>query len=233
MANFSEPLPEGEDGQRPGGLEAAAAAAVLQAYFDALARFDAEGSALLAPPAVREHSERFAFHPVVAQLGGYVLDDADTSDHHVLVTRSPLAGSVLFLALDADTRTVFDSGAAFLAAVREARETDADVTDLHPAQSPIAKDQVALGAFVRALLASEELGDVVVCLVPSLDLADTDLLQRLVQDEDFFLGEAVANEITKRPSPALLPMAQLCAAHRHPQVARAGQRALQRVRQTG
>lgn len=230
-SSFFDKSPAGDDGQHPDGPDGSAA--VLQAYFDALALFDGEGSALLPEPAVREQSERFAYHPIVAQLGGYVLDDADTSDHHVLVTRSPLAGSVLFLAHDADTRVVFDSGVAFLAAVHEARESDVDVTDLHPAQSPLTKDQGALSAFVRGLLVSDELGDMVVCLVPSLDLSDIDLLQRLVQDEDFFLGEAVANEIAKRPSPALLPIAQLCAAHRHPQVARAGERALQRVRQAG
>lgn len=207
--------------------------AVLQSYFFASARFDEDGSHLLPQLAVLEQSERFAYHPIVQQLGGYVLDDADTSDHHLLVTRSPLIGSVLFLSHDGDTRIVFDSATAFLEAVRETRDKEIEVPDLHPDRSPIAQDQLALSAFMRGLLDSPGLNDVVVALIPSLDLQDIDLLQRLAQDEDFFLGEAVGNEIKNRPSPVLLPIAELCAAHPHPQVARAGDRAVRRILQSG
>ncbi|WP_426389766.1 hypothetical protein [Variovorax sp. R-27] len=207
--------------------------AVLQNYLDASARFGKGDSHLLPPLQVLEQSGLFAYHPIIQQLGGYVLDDADTSDHHILATSSPLIGSVLFLAHDGDTRFVFDSGSTFLAAVREAHERGIEVTDLHPDHSPLAKDQSALGAFVRSLLDGQELNDVVVSLIPSLNLEDIDLLRRLAQDEDFFLGEAVGTEIERRPSPALLPIAELCAAHRHPQVARAGERAVRRIRQLG
>jgi hypothetical protein len=129
---------------------------------------------------------------------------ADTSNHHLLLTRSPLAASVLFLSHDGDTRVVFDSASAFLEAVREARDSGVDVPKLRPACSPVAQDQAALSPFIRGLLDAADLGDAVVALVPSMDLQDADLLRRLAQDEDFHLGEAVGIEIGKRPSPALL-----------------------------
>ena len=234
MTDFFDRLPKGDPRHPatvPDGIAWPASEegqAVLQDYFDASASIDEDVPHLLSRSAVLEQSERFAYHPVIQQLGGYILDDADTSDHHFLATGSPLIGNVVFLAHDGDTRAVFESGAAYLAAVREAHNRGIEVTDLHPDQSPITKDQGALSAFVRSLLASE-LGDVAVSLVPSLNLEDTDLLQRLAEDEDFFLGEAVANEIEKRPSAALLPIAELCAAHIHPQVARAGHRAVKRI----
>jgi hypothetical protein len=238
MTDLFDRLPEGDPRHPPTVPDGNAwpvseeGRALLQDYFDASASIDEDVSHLLSRLAVVEQSGRFAYHPVVQQLGGYILDDADTSDHHVLVTGSPLIGNVVFLSHDGDTRAVFESGAAYLAAVREAHGRGIDVTDLHPDQSPIAKDQGALSAFVRSLLASE-LGDVVVSLIPSLNLQDIDLLQRLAQDEDFFLGEAVASEIEKRPSAALLPIAELCAAHLHPQVARAGLRAVKRIHLLG
>ncbi|SEK16778.1 MULTISPECIES: hypothetical protein [unclassified Variovorax] len=137
--------------------------------------------------------------------------DADTSNHHRLLTRSPLAASVLFLSHDGDTRVVFDSASAFLEAVRKARDSGLDVPGLHPACSPVAQDQAALSTFIRGLLDAADLGDAVVALVPSMDLQDADLLRRLAQDEDFHLGEAVGIEIGTRPSPALLQDEQVLA----------------------
>ena len=56
-SSFFDKSPAGDDGQHPDGPDGSAA--VLQAYFDALALFDGEGSALLPEPAVREQSERW------------------------------------------------------------------------------------------------------------------------------------------------------------------------------
>jgi hypothetical protein len=142
--------------------------------------------------------------------------DADTSNHHLLLTCSPLAASVLFLSHDGDTRVVFDSASAFLEAVRKARDSGLDVPELHPACSPVAQDQAALSTFIRGPLDAADLGDAVVALVPSMDLQDADLqdadlLRRLAQDEDFHLGEAVGIEIGTRPSPALLQDEQVLA----------------------
>lgn len=172
------------------------------------------------------------FHPVVRALDGVILDDEDTSDHHVYLGRPPLAGMVLFLSHDGDTRVVFSSLEEYREAVRAARESDGWITDLHPAAAPLAADQPALGAFVTALLDryDDDAGAVVTAVIPSLDLRDTAPLSRLATHEDFYLGEAVANEITRRPRADLAEVARLCASHAHFQVAEAGARAVRAVR---
>ncbi len=207
--------------------------AVLQHYFNASAPLLARHPQLLAPSEVLEQTAQLGFHPLVQQLGCYVLDDANTSDHHLLATRSPLAGCVVFLSHDGDTRAVFDSAASFLVAVQEAQPSDQEVPDLHPLLSPLAPDQAALAAFMHQLLDDQTLNEVLVALIPSLHLQDTALLRRMLDDEDFYLGEAVAMAIEKCPSPALLPLAHQAAAHAHPQVARAGKLAVQRIHQLG
>ncbi len=226
----SQPVGDPPKAELPATKEARA---VLQDYLDASAYIAGGDSHLLSSAAVLEQSGLFAYHPVIQELGGYILDDLGTSDHHVLVTSSPLVGCVLFLAHDGDTRCVFDSGLSFLSAVHAAHESGVSVTDLHPKCSPLAEDQSALGVFVRGLLDRQELKDVVVSLIPSLNLEDIDLLRTLARDEDFFLGEAVGREIERRPSPTLLSIAELCAAHGHAQVAQAGERAVRRIRQLG
>lgn len=225
MTNFNDGLQDGEEPSPPED-----ALAVLQRYFDELARVDREGTPLLLPESVMAQTELFAYHPIIQQLGGYVLDDADTSNQHLLLTTPPLAGSVFFLSHDGDTRVVFDSASAFLEAVRTARDRGMDVPDLHPALSPPATDQLGLGVFIRSLLETGDSTELVVALVPSLDLRDTALLVQLADDEDFYLGEAVALEIGKRPSTELLPIAERCAAHPHTQVAQAGERAVGKIR---
>ena len=169
---------------------------MLQEYFDQLKRADWTSSSLFDAETVVEQSKLFAFHPAVQELHGYVLDDENTSNHHFLITVEPLAGSVFFLSHDGDSRVVFESAADFLGTVRKAETEGLSVSDLHPRLSPVAKDQVALAKFIHELH-GREINDLVVSLIPSLDLEDMSLLQLLASDADFFFGEAVAMEIEK------------------------------------
>lgn len=203
---------------------------LLRQYLDEVANMEMAGTALLSENAICQQSAVFAQLAIVSRLGGYVLDDANTSDHHLLVTNPPLRGSVFFLAHDGDSRVVFDGTATFLNAVRAACDHGIDASEMHPSHSPLAADQKALSFYVQELLLAGDATDLVVCLIPSMDLRDTELLRRLVRDEDFYLGEAVANAIAQRPSLALEPIAAACVAHVHPQVASAGMRAIKSIR---
>lgn len=174
-------------------------------------------------------TEDFEFHPVVMHLDGLVLDDPGTSNHHVLLGRAPLEGQVLFLTHDGGSRVVFASLAEFLAAADKVLADRTVFPETHPLLSPQAGDQACLSELIETLLEEDET-DAVLALIPSMDLCDLKLLAKLVVHEDFLLGELVALEITKRPVAALEGVAIQCAAHRHPQVSRAGARALAAIR---
>ena len=79
-----------------------------------------------------ELTEAMRGHPVVDLLQGQVLDDPETSNHHLLLARAPLTGHVLYLTHDGDSRVVFDSLADFVAAARQAGEQGLDMEELHP-----------------------------------------------------------------------------------------------------
>lgn len=201
----------------------------LDEYFAAI---DAPGFAalgLLPRDRAGDLTEAMRGHPVVDLLQGRVLDDPQTSNHHLLLGRAPLTGRVLYLTHDGDSRVVFDSLADFVAAVRQAGEQEREVQELHPDTSPLVDGQPPLGGLIRELLQQESGVDVVLTLIPSLDLGDLALLETLARDDDFFLGEAVAMAIERRPSRALRAVAALCQAHPHIQVSRAGTRALRRI----
>ncbi len=206
--------------EKPTGQQA------LQAYIERIERDDFEGTALLAGADVVRWNEAMRSHPTLKLLGGVVLDDPGTSNHHVLLTAEPLAGAVLYLNHDGDTRVVFASVEAFLEATKQARSGECDVEDFHPRISPSAPDQKSLTALIRQLLASSEDDDIAVQLIPSLDLSDLDLLRELALHGNFFIAEAIAIEIAKRPAEQLGEIAALCAGHAHPQAANAGKRAL-------
>lgn len=167
----------------------------------------------------------FRWQPVVKLLDGLVLDDADTSNHHVLLQRAPLEGHVLFLSHDGETRVVFSSLDALMAAADAALADGIALPELHPSLAPVPADQPGLSALVQACVDQDEI-EVALALIPSLDLADHGLLSHLAVHEDFFLAEAVAAEIAKRPDPTLATIAALCVAHAHPQARNAGHRAL-------
>ncbi len=201
----------------------------LDAYLARIQDHDLPGTALLPDAEIVRWSLALRFHPMLRRLGGLVLDDARTSNHHVLLTEPPLAGAVLYLAHDGDSRVVFADIEAFLDAARRADAEDRDVEDLHPSVSPLAGDQAGVGTFIRSLLASPDDEDAAIAFIPSLDLRDTALLRELASHENFFVAEALAVEIAKRPAEALGGIAGMCAAHSHPQAANAGQRAVAAV----
>jgi hypothetical protein len=175
------------------------------------------------------------FHPVVRALDGLILDDPETSNHHVYLDHPSLKGTVLYLNHDGDTRVVFASLHDFLAAADAAMEWGPSLRGFHSIISPLAKDQECLSELVRQQqsLDSEDGTSVMTAIIPSMDMRDLELLRRLAQAPDFFLGEAVAIEISKRPSPELREVAEFCAAHGHFQAAEAGRRALDQLAKRG
>jgi len=209
--------------------------AELDVYFERVeageysGRYQNEAN-LLTKRQAEKTTELLSRHPTIEALGGFVLDDPDTSNHHVLATKSPIAGQILYLSHDGDTRVVFEYLTQFVAAVERALEEGCFLSDLHPVLSPLCQDQPGLVSFIGTLCEDDEGEDVAVQLIPSLDLYDHALLNRMAVADNFFLAEAVAAEIRKRPRPDLLPIAEQCCAHPHAQVAKAGAAAVAAIR---
>ncbi|HET7233612.1 MAG TPA: hypothetical protein VFJ16_26605 [Longimicrobium sp.] len=180
----------------------------LLAYFEEIGD-DPPETLYRAAEAVETTLDFRGFIPLIQVLGGVILDDANTSNHHFYVTTPPLAGMVGFMSHDGDSRIVFASLPEFAARARSAIEQDELLEDLHPAASPPAADQPALSAFISRLLDDyEELDDgeekdlaigVLVAIIPSMDLTDHELLSRLASHPNLYLPEVVGDTITKRP----------------------------------
>ncbi|MDQ1923259.1 hypothetical protein [Massilia pseudoviolaceinigra] len=231
--------PSGQDKQD--AVEAAPFIAELAAYFDApmdpgnAGRFDIELN-LLGRAESDELTTALQDLGLMRAYGGVVLDDGNTSDHHVYLTRGPFAGAILFLCHDGEASSVvFASLAEFLDAARQAREHDAWLTDFHPSTTPLHRDQAALGSYLHALLDSDNEDDeaVVESAILSLAPVDMGLLTRLTAHRNFFYAEAVAGQIALYPTAALRPIAQLCSEHPTPQVRWAGDSAMAAIDQSG
>lgn len=178
-------------------------------------------------------TDDFFFHPIIQAFDGRVLDDPNTSNHHIYLNRAVLTGCILFLSHDGDTRIVYSTLVDFLGAADAAKQEKHVLSEIHPSSSPILQDQVGLSRLILDLYPNGDAGNeaAVLALIPSMDLRDEVLLNRLVLDADFFLGEAVAIEIEKRPTNHLVQIAELCAGHEHMQVRNAGHKALVAIRQ--
>ncbi|MFZ6682050.1 hypothetical protein [Undibacterium sp. Tian12W] len=203
----------------------------LLTYFDEIQSGDFKnhteaGVHLLNRDEVAAITDLMEYHPLVGGLQGIVLDDPNTSNHHVYLRQQPFSGYILYLAHDDDTRIVFQSLNDFLRSVKLAIVQEDNLCDLHPQCSPLVTDQSALCALIEKDLALNLENELTFASIPSLDLNNLPLLQKLANSDDFFLGEAVAREICKRPNESLRAIAELCSRHPHPQVANAGRHAL-------
>src|SRR5437667_8895727 len=85
------------------------------AYFDHIADgslsslLEFELNLLAVSRAIGLTAQFLQFHPIVRALNGFVLDDGNTSDHHVFLAEAPLMGAVLFLSHDGHSRVVYPS----------------------------------------------------------------------------------------------------------------------------
>lgn len=210
-------------------------AASIDAYFSAVATrgysdlLELELN-LLERASVERLTQKFAFHPLVRFFNGLVLDEPNTSNHHVLLRLHPFGGQVLYLAHDDDCRVVFSNLAELLAAADAAKQGGKSLPEVHPRNAPPVADQPAISNLVRKLVAgTEDELAVALAVIPSMDLTDVALLTELAAHEDFFVAEAVGAEIARRPSRALESVAVLCSRHPHIQAARAGADAVRAV----
>ncbi|PQO47839.1 hypothetical protein [Blastopirellula marina] len=173
-----------------------------------------------------------SFHPVVSELELLALDDANTSDTHFYSPGMPLPGSVFYLCHDGDSRFVFPNLASYLAAVEETIATGGFVTDHHPDARIYAPDQEQLTQAIRSQYNGESYDELVlVTLIKTSTLSDVDLFSEIATDVDFYLGEAIAEQILAQPSMNLLPVAEACAQHKHPQVSKPGKKAIRAIRE--
>ncbi|CAM4385281.1 hypothetical protein [Kerstersia similis] len=206
----------------------AALAEKLSLYFQRIADWEAgrRTLGLLTQQDAATQTEQFrSFHPLVRELQGIILDDPDTSSHHIVLGCSALQGAVLFLTHDGDSRMVYGDIEHFLSAARQACAAGEMLDEVAPDQAWVAADQPALRQLCQQLLDTPEAEEVLPALIPSLDLTDAQALSLLVRDEDIYVPEALCREIAARPAAHLMPVVTRCEKHPHLMVQQAAARA--------
>ncbi len=156
--------------------------------------------------------------PAIWFLGGIVLDDDNSSNYHVYLTRPPFTGTVLYWQHDDQHYVAFASLSAFLAAVERSKAQQVWLESLHA--WPVLDDAAGLAQFIEEMAAGDaeenyQLADIALTCAAHLDIA---LLERLVAHPWYFFKEGVAAYIARQPAHALRPLALACGAHSLPQI---------------
>ncbi len=211
----------------------------LSAYFTRIAdgsfsdHDDVEVNLLPIAEAVRWTNDFRDFHPLVQTLGGVILDDPNTSNHHVYLSQPVFGGAVLFLNHDGDSRIVFRNLSEFLDAARHSIDDNVDLRTCHPKGGILIDDQNGLNGLIAELYDENNDGDgtdVVLALISSSNLIADGLYERMANDDDFYIAEAIGDTIAHRPRPSLESLAMVCRNHSHPQASRAGERAMAAIK---
>lgn len=204
----------------------------LEAYFNDVAEKGdlAQAFGLLPAQAVIQKTLEFrAFHPLVWSLHGIILDDPNTSDHHVMLCVAGVRGAVMHLCHDGTTRIVFKCTNSFLEAVGRAADEGGFVEDEHPTMAWVADEQDGLQDLISSLRNHVDYDDIGPALVPSLNLKNVEFLANLVEQDSVYVAEAVCREIEIRPAEHLMPVLERAGVHHHWMVRNASIRARAKI----
>ncbi len=206
----------------------------LQQYFLRLEanedRYCSGRLGLFPPKTSAQQTESYqSFHPLCESLRMIALDDANTSNVHCYVPELPIPGSVFYLCHDGDSRIVFASLREYLDAADLALNSDGWITDYHSTTPLLSPHQPELNNLIKEVRDQAD-GSTVAPLIAASDLQDFALMAELAQDSDFYLGEAIAEQIQALRDISLLPLAEICAKHPHIQVNRRGKAAVKMLR---
>ena len=182
---------------------------------------------------------------VVEELNAVLLA-GNGSDSYIYLPTLPYPGAVGWLCHDDSDTVAFRSPASFAeglrradAAATEAEEAEdyydsdefVELRDFHAVPSAPAPDQPALNAKIADLLdrfiaGNEELERPLCLLVAGSDFADRPLFERMVADGGWYMLEAAADAIVRRPSADVRWLAKALAGYGHTNVSLPGERAL-------
>jgi len=183
----------------------------------------------------RAYSEALRQFTATAELGLVTLDDANDSNPYCYISNGPLAGMVLHYTHDDSPQIAFANLQAFRAALEGIRAQNVAIWDLPEATPKPTSPISGLAAAAVELLTHPDAdhAEWLLCLyLPLLPLQTEELLEALSRHDSFFVREALALEIAKRPASNMLGAAERLANDPHPQVARPGERALVAVKRS-
>lgn len=181
--------------------------------------------------ATRATEQLRAAAPLAEAMGLVVLNDTDDSNHYCLVTRGPVAGTVVFLPHDDSAAFAFPSLEALRVAMVRADDDGMEIWDVEPAPPTPQRDQAPLRDHLREVLAGErtDAANVVGMLLPLLDPEDVATLRLLATDGDFLIRESAACFMASAPRASQVPLLEVLSADHYPQVHKPARTALAAV----
>jgi hypothetical protein len=168
---------------------------------------------------------------VAAELGLVVLDDANDSNPHCLITAGLAAGMIVHFCHDSEPVIRYPSLTRFLEALTIGRERRLGIDELVKSDIAPLSDQSALTAQLRLYLRREDTNAVTLLgiLFPLLDPAKTEVLAEAASHDDFLIREMAARFLASHGGPAHRDLAARLASDPYPQVATPARHALRAI----
>jgi hypothetical protein len=166
--------------------------------------------------------------PIGAELGLVVLDDADDSNPHCLITAGPASGMVVHFCHDPEPTLCYQGLTHFLDALRSARDNGVDIDKLPKLALTPHANQSDLVAHLRSYLARDDSSATTLLHIhyPLLDPERVDVLVETAGHADFLVRETAARFVDVHRRPGHRRVAETLAADPYPQVAEPARRAL-------
>jgi len=183
----------------------------------------------LSPEEAALETERLRQIPIVERLGLIVLDDANDSNPHCLVTTGPASGMVAHFSHDPEPSLAFASPSAFREALGSAHDHSKSIDELERCEISPAQDQTSLQTELNDLLAAAHDEEAVMLLslfLQLLDPTDAETVGRAASHVDFLVRECASLFVDAHPDPNLRDVALALSKDEYPQVSAPARRAL-------
>ena len=168
---------------------------------------------------------------VPAELGLIVLDDANDSNPHCLITSGPAAGMVVHFCHDPEPVLRYPGLTHFLSALRTAHDQGLSLGQLPAPALEVHPDQTELVAHLRSYLGRKDEGasTLLHILYPLMDPKNIEILRETALHPDFLVRETAARFIAAHRHVAHREVAIILSSDAYLQVAEPAQQAVRAI----
>lgn len=177
------------------------------------------------------HKELIEYHPIYRELGLFPLDDAEDSNPYCYVSKTPMKGRIFHYTHDDSPSFKFSNLNNWVDALNKTGASSKDIDEIEYEKRIDAEDVIQLCRHIDSTYdsANQSYAESTVYLIQGLDEYCFTLIEKLSENNNLFIREAVARFIGKKPSLTYKKIAETLANDKYEQVSRPAENALNEI----
>lgn len=177
------------------------------------------------------HKALIEYEPIYRELGLFPLDDAEDSNPYCYVSKTPMKGRIFHYMHDDLASFKFSNINNWVNALNQTGALSKDIDETDYEERIDAKSVIELCRYIESNYDSDnnKYSEGTVYLIQGLDEHCFNLIEKLSQNSDLFIREAIAKLINDKPSSTYKKIAETLASDDYNQVSSIAKNALREI----